>query len=170
MRPGEGLLILSAMAVWVGCLPPRAAAVSTSDLGALSDGGVGSSCDELRELWAREVRQHVQCTRDIDCMPTGLVHTHYECTAVNGQWWESERGRLASVVGACERIHTVRPSCCVVSCDHGECKSYQQSTEGMAFCTAEGTCAPSSRCELDPDRLWCGTAIPAGLGYCVKRD
>jgi len=129
-------------------------------------------CRQLRETWNRELASHQQCGRDSDCMPTGLRNTHYECTAVNAEWWRAARDRLAGLAGACSRIHTKTPACCVVSCRRGTCVTHSQAPDGD-YCSADGgsfVCQNNARCEMNRERLWCSVALAPEWGYCVKSE
>lgn len=139
-------------------------------------------CRQMRDVWMQELASHQQCERDSDCMPTGLRNTmptglrntHYECTAVNAEWWRAERDRLAGLAGACSRIHTKTPACCVVSCRHGTCITHSQAADDNDdYCSADGglfVCHHNARCEMNRERLWCGVALAPDWGYCVKPD
>ena len=129
-------------------------------------------CKRLSDIWTREIGAHRQCTRDADCMPTGLRHTHYECTAVNAGWWDAEKDRIAGFASACSRIQTKSPGCCVVSCERSACVTNSQAPDGD-YCSADGgagVCHASARCEMNRERLWCSVVLAPDWGYCVKSE
>lgn len=174
----RGMLPLMLATAAIGCLPPKppvALDVSKPEARIAQsngqDGGLSSECDVLDSLWIKEVEVHRACKGDSDCAPTQLRNSTYECTAVNREWWELERERLAPAANACSRIKTISPACCVVFCERGTCGSFK--SHGSFFCAADGLdagfgCPGTGRCELEQERLWCKTRISPGVGYCVE--
>lgn len=161
------------------CATPRStggAGGESADASVIDAGGSGTTsgdtCSGTVEQFANELARHQSCITDLECAPTQLWDTWYQCAGVNPAWWNENAERWRREIYACIRAHVHRPVCCAVRCISGRCTEFDVKDDRA--CAARLSCPEGSSCWFPPreHNCWrmeggglCLTALDAGTSH-----